>query len=135
MDNNDHPVILFDGVCNLCSAFVIFVIKRDPLARLRFASLQSRYARLKLQEIGRNPDALHTVIFIEHGKVFERSDAALEICRYLNGAWPALRIVLIFPRFLRNWVYDVISRNRYKWFGRKDACMVPTPELKARFLE
>ena len=134
MDNNDLPVVLFDGVCNLCNGFVIFIIKRDRAGRIRFASFQSGYARQKLQEAGHHPDAFHSVILLRRGQVFERSDAVLEIFRYLGGAWPLLRVMGMFPRSIRDYVYNVIAQNRYKWFGKKDACMIPTPELKARFL-
>lgn len=128
-------VILFDGVCNLCTASVTFVIQRDADAKFRFASLQSSFGQKSLAEQGIDTQYFDTVMLIKNGKVYTRSDAALEIARELSGLWPALYAFKIFPSLLRNLVYDWIAKNRYKWFGKKDSCMIPTPELKARFID
>ncbi len=128
-------VILFDGVCNLCTASVTFVIKRDPSVKFRFASLQSAFGQKILTEEGINTQYFDTVMLIKAGKVFSRSDAALEIARDMNGLWPLLYIFKIIPSIIRNWVYDWIAKNRYRWFGKKDSCMIPTPDLKARFID
>lgn len=128
-----ESVVLFDGVCNLCSGAVQFVIKRDPSARFQFASLQSDYGRQQLARLGLNAESLYSIILIQDGKFYQRSDAALEIARKLSGGWPFMYGLKILPRFLRDAVYNFIARYRYRWFGKKDACWIPTPELRARF--
>ena len=129
----EKPVILFDGVCNLCNSSVNFVIERDPHGTIYFAPLQSEYARklLEKHQIGME---LNTIVLLEDGKVYDRSTAALRIARLLNGPWPLLYASIVMPRFLRDGVYRWIARNRYRWFGKTQACRVPTPELQARFL-
>ncbi|MFN8336215.1 MAG: thiol-disulfide oxidoreductase DCC family protein [Cyclobacteriaceae bacterium] len=128
-----ESVILFDGVCNLCSGAVQFVIKRDPAAKFKFASLQSGYGQQQLERFGLDKSSFHSIILIQGDQFFERSDAALEITRGLRGAWPMLYGFKIVPRFIRDGVYNLIGRNRYKLFGKKDTCWIPTPELKSRF--
>lgn len=128
-----EAIILFDGVCNLCSGSVQFVIKRDPAAFFKFASLQSDFGQQQLQRFGLDQKSFHSIILIHGDKVYQRSDAALEIVKKLGGAWPILYGFKIMPRFLRDAGYNLVSRNRYKLFGKKDACWIPTPELKARF--
>lgn len=129
----EKPVILFDGVCNLCNSSVNFVIDRDPQGTIYFAPLQSEYARklLEKHQIGME---LNTIVLLEDGKVYDRSTAALRIARLLNGPWPLLYASIVMPRFIRDGVYRWIARNRYRWFGKTQACRVPTPELQARFL-
>lgn len=131
---SNQPVVLFDGVCNLCNASVLFIIKRDPSSRLRFASLQSQYGQEQMKKFGLSTSALNSVLLVKEGKLFQKSSAALEIARMLTGGWPLMYGFIIVPGFIRNWVYDWIARNRYAWFGKKDECMIPTPELKARFI-
>jgi predicted DCC family thiol-disulfide oxidoreductase YuxK len=131
----DRQVILFDGVCNLCTGSVLFVIKRDRAAKFSFASLQSPYGQDQLMKFGMPVGELNTIFLVKDGKIFKKSDAALEIARRLNGLWPALYIFKIVPAFIRNAIYDLIAKNRYRWFGKQDACMIPTPGLKARFLD
>jgi predicted DCC family thiol-disulfide oxidoreductase YuxK len=133
MERN-HPIVLFDGVCNLCSGSVQFILKRDPQARFRFASLQSEAGRSLMTEHGLNPDALSSVVVIEDGRAFQESSAALRIARHLPGAWKLLRVFAVIPRPIRDAVYRLIARNRYRWFGKTEACWLPTPELRARFL-
>ena len=130
----DSPIILFDGVCNLCNQSVQFVIRHDPKSRFRFAALQSSTGELLLEKHQLNKEELLSVILVVDGKAYDRSRAALEIARRLNGLWPLMYVFVIVPPFIRNFVYDWISRNRYRWFGRTDECMIPTPELKARFI-
>jgi predicted DCC family thiol-disulfide oxidoreductase YuxK len=134
-----HPtvshLVLFDGVCNLCSSSVQFIIRRDPGARFRFASLQSEIGQEYLRRFNLNTSRLHSIILVKDDQFLERSDAALEIARNLSGAWPLFYIFKIIPRFLRDPVYNWISRNRYAWFGKKDACWIPTPELRSRFVD
>jgi predicted DCC family thiol-disulfide oxidoreductase YuxK len=126
--------ILFDGVCNLCNGFVQFVIARDPNSRFQFAALQSHAARRLLGPPTPHAGALDTVVLIEDGRVFTRSAAALRIARGLTFPWPLAYAFLIVPRPLRDGVYGLVARYRYHWFGRRDVCMVPTAELRARFL-
>jgi predicted DCC family thiol-disulfide oxidoreductase YuxK len=127
----DRPIILFDGVCNLCTGSVQFVIERDARKRFRFASLQSPTAERLL---GRRDD-LESMVLVENGQVYRKSTAALRIARRLDGAWPLLAAFLVIPRFLRDAVYDWIGRRRYRLFGRRDTCWVPRPELTERFLD
>ena len=128
-----EALVLFDGICNLCSGSVQFIIERDPAAYFKFASLQSDFGQQQLQKLGLDQKSLHSIILIEDDKFYQRSDAALKIARKLTGAWPALYAFNILPRFLRDSVYNLIARNRYRLFGKKDACWIPTPELKSRF--
>jgi predicted DCC family thiol-disulfide oxidoreductase YuxK len=131
-------IILFDGVCNLCSGVVRFVVARDPHARFRFAALQSDAARRACIEAGAAPPAAvdpDSVIVIADGRVLDRSDAALAIAARLPFPWPLFGVFRILPRGLRDWLYRLVARNRYRWFGKSDACMVPTPELRARFID
>jgi predicted DCC family thiol-disulfide oxidoreductase YuxK len=129
-----HPVILFDGVCNLCNGFVQFVIRRDTGKRFYFASLQSKKARELLKDQSTSEQALDSVVLIENGRHYRQSTAALRILRQLGGGWFLLYGFIVLPTFLRDWIYDRIAKNRYRWFGQRQACMVPSPELKARFL-
>lgn len=129
------PVLLFDGVCNLCAGSVQFVINRDPRARVKFASLQSEQGKKLLGSHSLPANHLKSLVFIEDGKAYTRSTGALRVARYLNGAWPVLYLLIIVPRFIRDVVYDWVGRNRYKWFGEKTECWIPTPALKARFLD
>lgn len=130
----DHPVILFDGVCNLCNSSVQFIIRHDPRARFRFAALQSGFGQQQLSLHDFSTEKLVSVVLLMHGRVYNKSRAALEIARRLSGLWPIIYVFIIVPPFIRNFIYDWISRNRYRWFGKRDECMIPTPELKARFI-
>ena len=131
----NHPILLFDGVCNLCNGAVQFIIQRDPDGIFRFASLQSAAAKQVLTQFPEAPTDISTIILVERGRLFTKSDAALRTARYLSGAWPSLYIFIIVPPPIRNAIYDWVARNRYQWFGKKDKCMIPTPGLKNRFLE
>lgn len=130
----DHPTILFDGVCNLCNGSVQFIIKHDPQAIFKFAALQSPAAEKLLQRHPLPPGALESVILIEEHQIFSESDAALRIARRLSGFWSLLHVFIFVPRPIRNAVYRFIARNRYRWFGKQESCMMPTPQLKERFL-
>ena len=129
------PVILFDGICNFCNGAVNFTIKRDKHQVIKFAALQTGVGKALLQQFGLPENYTSSFIFIEKGKLYNRSTAALKVCRYLTGLWPLCYGLIIVPAFIRNAVYDLIAKNRYKWFGRKDSCMIPTPDLKARFID
>jgi predicted DCC family thiol-disulfide oxidoreductase YuxK len=128
-------IILFDGVCNLCSSSVQFIIKRDPKARYKFASLQSHFGQIFLQEKKLSSDDFHSLIVIKNDAYLQRSDAALEIARHLSGLWPLFYAFKFLPRFLRDPVYNWISRNRYNWFGKKESCWLPTMDLRSRFID
>lgn len=127
-------IILFDGVCNLCNSFVQFVINHDPAGRFSFASLQSELGQNTLRAHGLPTDQFKSVLLLEDGKLYTHSTAALRVLRHLSGGWSWLYAFILVPKFLRDPVYDWVSRNRYRWFGQQESCMLPTPELKARFL-
>lgn len=131
----EHPILLFDGVCNLCEASVHFIIKRDPKAIFRFASLQSPDGQVLLEKFNLARDDFDTMVLIEGARCYLRSAAGLRIARRLSGAWPLLSAFLILPRFLRDAIYRWIATNRYRWFGKKEACLVPTSDIRSRFLE
>ncbi|SDZ75756.1 Predicted thiol-disulfide oxidoreductase YuxK, DCC family [Arachidicoccus rhizosphaerae] len=142
-------LLLFDGVCNLCDRSVQFIIRHDPKAKFKFASLQSDYTRRLVQgalkealtpimqpECQKNAEAsLRSIILIKNGQVFDRSTAVIKVLSLLGFPWNLATIILILPRALRDPLYNYIARHRYKWYGKKDRCMVPTPELKTRFMD
>jgi predicted DCC family thiol-disulfide oxidoreductase YuxK len=129
-----NPIVLFDGVCNLCSTSVQFILQRDPAGKFRFASLQSDFAQRLLTERGLDPKALDSVVVIDGDHLYRESDAALRIARDMKGAWKALAVFRAIPRPIRDWAYRLIARNRYRWFGKKESCWLPTPEVRGRFL-
>ena len=132
----DKKIILFDGVCNLCNNAVNFIIEHDKKDVFRFASLQSELGQKLTSERGIDPEELDSIVLIEPGVAyFKKSTAALEISKELSGAYSMLKYFSFLPEGLRDAVYDLIANNRYKWFGKKDSCMIPTPELKAKFLD
>lgn len=130
-----RPVILFDGVCNLCTGSVRFVIGRDARKQFRFASLQSPVAEKLLGAQGHARAGLESILLIKDGRVYRKSTAALMIARRLDGLWPLLAALLVIPRPLRDAVYDWIGARRYRLFGKRDACWTPRPELAERFLD
>ena len=131
----NRPVLFFDGVCNLCSGVVQFFIRNDKKGQFLFASLQSKAGEKALREaqqrLGTRPDS---VLLYTNGQYFIKSNAVITALSMLGGGWSLSKAALILPGFFRNAIYDWVARNRYKWFGRQDACMIPSPELKARFL-
>jgi len=127
-------IVLFDGGCGLCSRTVGFVMARDPGERFRFVPLQSPEGQDLLARHG-VPADLGTVVLLEEGRALTRSTAALGIARRLRAPWPLLGLLLLVPRPLRDAMYDVVARRRYRWFGAADACRVPTPELRSRSRE
>ncbi len=128
-------VLLFDGVCNLCNGSVNWVIDRDKKNLFKFASLQSEYGSRRVAELGLTGEYLNTVILDDEGKTYLRSDAVLRVIAELGGFYSLARLFFIVPRFIRNFIYEWVAANRYKWFGKQDVCRVPTPELKSKFLE
>jgi predicted DCC family thiol-disulfide oxidoreductase YuxK len=131
----ERSYILFDGVCNLCNGFVQFVIKRDMEERYHFMSLTSEKAEILLKQYKYKGEKLSSVILLENDKIFTKSGAALRIFKKLNGFWPLLYVFMIVPSFVRNFVYDIIANNRYRWFGKRDSCMMPDASLLKRFPE
>jgi len=129
------PILLFDGVCNLCNNSVQFIIRHDKKGNIRFASLQSEMGQQLLKKHGRSAEALQSLVLIENDKAYTHSTGALKVARLLDGGWSLLYGFVVIPAFIRNVVYRFIGKNRYKWFGKKDHCMIPTPALKARFLD
>ena len=130
----DQPIILFDGVCNLCNGAVQFIIRHDKKNTFMFTSLQSETGQKLLAQYNLPLDELNSFILIENNKAYTRSTGALKVAKKLNGIFPMLYSFIIIPKILRDSIYDLVARNRYKWFGKKDECMIPTPQLKARFL-
>ena len=129
------PVLYFDGVCNLCSSSVQFVLDHERDPTLRFASLQSARALEILPPLGIDPADLDSVVLVKDGVAYNRSAAALQTAKYLKSPWSWMRVFLWIPRPIRDFFYKLIAVNRYRFFGKKDECMIPTPQLKARFLE
>lgn len=132
MDN--LPVIYFDGVCNLCSSSVQFVLKQDRKKVFRFASLQGEAGQKMLLANQLPPDHYNSFILDENGKIYTRSTGALRVMKLLGGAWSILYGFMIIPPFIRDGLYHFISNNRYKWFGKKQSCWLPKPEWNDRFL-
>lgn len=126
--------VLFDGFCNFCNVSINFIIDRDTKGIFKFAALQSEIGQEILKRYGLKQHDFDSVILEREGKIYQKSDAALEIARNMDGLWKVFYIFKIIPSFLRNPIYDLIAKNRYRIFGRTDACRIPTPELKARFL-
>jgi predicted DCC family thiol-disulfide oxidoreductase YuxK len=131
----NKSIVLFDGVCNLCNDAVNFIIKHDKRNRFLFASLQSVEAQKLIQQAKKPMKELNSIVLIQHHTFYYKSSAALHIAKKLNGLYPLLYVFIIVPPFIRNLVYDWIARNRYKWFGKKETCMIPTKELQDKFLK
>lgn len=127
-----RPIILFDGVCNFCESSVQFIMKRDAKELFLFASLQGKTSQQLLEQHSIVTDS---VVLVTEKGVYTKSDAALKICKHLTFPWKLAYVFIIIPRAFRDRIYDKFAKNRYKWFGKKDACMLPTPEQRARFLE
>ena len=135
MMNRNHPVLLFDGVCNLCNRSVQFIIKRDKKKRIRFASLQSDVGKSLLKQYAISTNQMESLVFIDNEKAYTRSAGVLRLMKYLHAPWNWLSFFRFVPVFIRDGVYNWVARKRYKWFGKKDECMVPTAEIRERFLE
>lgn len=129
-----RPIILFDGICNLCIGAVQFVINRDKKSLIQFAALQSDAGKKLLEQFNLPAQSPDSFILIEKGVIHFQSTAALKICKYLTCPWPLLYGLIIVPKFVRNRCYRLIAKNRYQWFGKQEKCMVPSPEINDRFL-
>ena len=130
-----HPVILFDGVCNLCSSSVQYIIKHDPGKIFRFASLQSTFGQNILSAYHLPVSNYNSFILVNNNDIYTRSTAALLVAKELKGFIKLLYVCIIIPKFIRDAVYNIIAKNRYNWFGKKNECWIPTPELKSLFID
>ncbi len=130
----NKPVLLFDGVCNMCNATVQRVLLHDRSQKIQFAALQSDAGRQLLAEYGLDKVYLDSLVYIEHGKVYTHSTGALRLAKQMGGAYQFLYIFIIVPAFVRDAVYRFVARNRYSWFGRRESCMLPRAEWRERFL-
>lgn len=131
---DEHPILLFDGVCNLCDSLVQFVVERDAGATFRFASLQSPVGQALLEEYDLPTDGFDTFVLIEDDAAYTKSEGGLRAVRHFDGLYPLLGYFLAVPRPIRDRVYDFVASNRYSWFGKKDACMLPSEGVEERFL-
>lgn len=129
-----NQLILFDGVCNFCDASINFVLERDPEGKFKYASLQSEAGQEVLTRLGLPTSDFDSFVYVEGDKHYTKSSAGLKVAQELGGLWRLTAIFMLVPKPLRDWVYSLIARNRYKWFGKKDACMLPSPEVRERFL-
>ena len=134
MESNKHPIVLFDGVCNFCNSTVNFLLKQDKHVVLKFAALQSDAGQLLLRQYKLPPDNFDSFILIENGKAYKSSTAGLRLYNKLPWYWKWTQIFWIVPRPIRDAVYNLIARNRYRWFGKKDSCMIPSASIRSRFL-
>jgi predicted DCC family thiol-disulfide oxidoreductase YuxK len=135
MTTSAKKIILFDGICNLCNGAIQFIIKRDTKDTFRYAPIQSNIGQKLLTERNIDSAKIDSIILIEPSVAYYiKSDAALRIGRSFGGGYALLSIFSWIPRVLRDGVYDLIARNRYRWFGKKATCMIPTPELQSKFL-
>jgi predicted DCC family thiol-disulfide oxidoreductase YuxK len=133
-DSATRRIVLFDGVCNVCNAAVSFIIDRDPSGAFEFASLQSGVGRELAEQHGIGP-TIDTMALIEGDRAYTESTAALRVARRLRGPWPALYALVVVPRVVRDWLYRFFASHRYAWFGKTEACRVPTPDIRRRFLD
>lgn len=131
---SDNPILLFDGVCNLCNGVVRFVIGRDPKGKFLFAALQSDAGQAFLRRFHLSTGDFETFVLVEKGRHYTQSTAALRVAKGLSGLWPLLYAFIIVPKPIRDFFYAIVARNRYRWFGRREVCMIPTEGLAKRFL-
>ena len=128
-------IILFDGVCNLCNGFVNFIIQRDKKNSFQFGSLQSAKVQELLKQYNYTSTQMSTVILLENEKIHTQSTAVIKIAKQLGGIWALFNAFIIVPRFIRDFLYNLVARHRYRLFGRRDACMIPGSEWNAKFIE
>jgi predicted DCC family thiol-disulfide oxidoreductase YuxK len=127
-------IMIFDGVCHLCTRSVKFILAHESAPTLRFVPVQSAAGARMMREFGLSAEDARTFVLVVDGKPYVRSEAAIRVARYLRPPWRALGGIRVLPRAFRDWGYDVVARNRYQWFGQAESCIVPTPELRARFI-
>ena len=129
-----QPIVLFDGYCNFCNDSVNFVIRRDPRALFKFAPLDSAAGRQLISRYNNSGPLPDSVVLVEDGKLYTRTTASLRIAKRLRFPWPILYGLIVIPRPVRNWLYDQFARRRYRWFGKRESCVVPTPDVRSRFV-
>lgn len=135
LPDSTTPILFFDGVCNLCNSAIQFIIKHDKKNVVRFASLQSVHGKALITHLKEKQETVPDSLLLLHkGKVYSKAAAALRTAAFMGGVWQFLVVFRIVPRVISNFVYDYVAKNRYRWFGKKEECMIPTPELKHRFL-
>lgn len=135
MNSDETHILLFDGVCNLCNRIVQFTIKRDPKGKFKFASLQSESGQALLKKFALPTDDFDSFVYIKGDKYYRKSSAGLHVLKELGGGWKLFFALIIIPRPLRDLIYNLIAKSRYRFFGKRDTCMVPTPEINQRFLK
>lgn len=128
-------LILFDGVCNFCNSSINFIIKKDKKNIFRFAPLQSNTGKNLLEQHQLKDKNIDSIIYIKNGKAYKKSTAVLQIVKKLGGFYFLFYTFIIIPPFIRDLFYDIIARNRYRWFGKREACMIPTAEVKSKFID
>lgn len=133
--NTPSHLIIFDGVCNFCNASINFIIQRDPNAVFTFTHVQSDIGTRLLRKLGIDPNDPNTFVLIKHGEVYLKSNAALEISKNLNAGWPMIAYFRLIPTIIRDSIYGLFARNRYRIMGKRDHCMVPSADFKARFID
>jgi predicted DCC family thiol-disulfide oxidoreductase YuxK len=134
MNNSNNGIILFDGVCNFCNNSINLVIRKDKRDYFRFAPLQSEAGKILTQKFNIDTSKTDSVLLIENDTLYSKSTAALQIARKMSGLFPLCYALIIIPKFLRDPIYDYIAKRRYNWFGKKESCMIPTPEIRKKFL-
>ena len=135
MHNNQTHILLFDGVCNLCIGLVNFTIKRDSKEKFKFAALQSETGQALLKTFGLSANDFETFVLISGEKYYLKSSAGLHVLKELGGVWKVFYALIIFPKPMRDFIYNVVAKRRYRIFGKRDTCIIPTPEVKRRFLQ
>lgn len=131
---NQHPIILFDGICNFCNGTVNFIIKQDKKKIFRFAALQSESGEKLLKQYQLDQPGIDSFVLIDNGKAYTMTAAVLRLYNKLPWYWKWTQLFWIFPRLIRNFFYRLVAKNRYKWFGKREECIIPSPEIKERFL-
>lgn len=135
MQSNSNPIVYFDGVCNLCESSVQFIIRKNKKKNIQLASLQGSHGQAFLKENNFDANEFSSLVYVVKGKIYTKSSGALRITKQLKGLWPLMICFLIVPKFIRDGVYNYVAKNRYKWYGKKTSCWLPTLELKQRFLD
>jgi len=133
-NNLNQPLLFFDGVCNLCNSSVQTIIKKDPHQKFKFASIQSDAAKEILLQFDNFNSDIDSIILINKNKIYYKSSAILRVCEILGGVYSFLIIFWLVPKPIRDWMYDFVAKNRYRWFGKRESCMLPSDDLKERFL-
>jgi len=135
MEKEQSNILLFDGVCNLCNGAVQFLIERDTESKIKFAALQSEFGQSFLKKFNLSIEDFNSVILIQGDHYFIKSTAALKVVKNVSGVWRHLYYLIYIPRFLRDFIYDLIAKSRYRIFGKRENCMIPSPEIENRFFK